>query len=220
VTKSIALELTQLRTRTALRSADGETYLAAFTRRVRSFLQTLWRAYPDVALELRLLVQPDDAAHPLRFLLLGGKVQPYRLLEEVRQLLHATFSEYEAELVQLDAEPLPKSADAVLLRRRWADPYEVTIQAQPPGFFADAAVPRPAPSVTTLLAHTLMRDEFGDNANSYIGPVFTQHVRTNLLLTISDPNLHVFCHDPVLSWPKFHSGLEPLARVGGTASLP
>jgi energy-coupling factor transporter ATP-binding protein EcfA2 len=141
VKEPFALELVQIRTRSTLRLSMSEeaNYHQVFAQRVAAFLATLWRAYPDIQLEIGILFDPKHEAYPIRFFLLGFTKHKQNAVAPMLDLLHATFHEFEAKPVAVAEARVDypeQQADVWQLYRRWLnleDEAEIK-PAKPIGF--------------------------------------------------------------------------------------
>lgn len=130
--KVVGVKIRSLRTLWALGIQEERVYRPNFFHRLSQFLQVLWRSFPQVVTDLRIIAMPDTAFSKgqIRFGLLARPSNPKifpqgDIAEEILQLLYAFFEEYEAEL--LPKEEIPQwlapfdYRHCVLLRRqsRW-----------------------------------------------------------------------------------------------------
>lgn len=116
--KVVGIQVFSIRTLWALGVQDRKAYRPNFFHRLSQFLQVLWRSFPDTVTDLRIIASPNSAfsegqirfgllAHPL-----AQEVSQSWVSDQILQLFHAFFEEYEAD--HLSSKEIP----------RWLKPFD------------------------------------------------------------------------------------------------
>lgn len=116
----IGVKIRSLRTLWALGIQDEKAYRPNFFHRLSQFLQVLWRSFPETVTDLRIIAFPDSAFSQgqIRFGLFARSLTPQAspqddLTDQILQLLHSFFEEYEAD--RLSEGEIPK----------WLTPFDL-----------------------------------------------------------------------------------------------
>lgn len=116
--KIVGIQVLSIRTFWALGIQDEKVYRPNFFHRLSQFLQVLWRSFRDTVTDLRIIASPNSAFSEgqIRFGLLihpfTQEVSKRRVSNQILQLLHAFFEEYEAD--RLSSKEIP----------RWLKPFD------------------------------------------------------------------------------------------------